>query len=195
MFLKERVMGRNQSDYLIKEAHAGGDDQNVMMLSKSGRLFTGTRMTNGVREEIEIMMPDQGEVELKQKTFGQWTRDRDLAKGGDLLYLNSSCWSMTNVASEIFASRASTLIDVGSTTTNHTLSTTKKNNVMQAIVHGVRNEKTFEQIRSDAKRNSGFANGREDAYMFPDEAQYADFIGSSLPLEIEYKVTKTSVKK
>ncbi|MBL7688751.1 MAG: hypothetical protein JNJ49_12015 [Bdellovibrionaceae bacterium] len=193
-YLESKVSGSEPMHYFVKEAHSDGDEKNLFRTSKTGRVLKGVRKDPRGVETIEIVFPDDSkETELiSNQDFGRWMKGRDKAKMPELIYLNSSCWSKTKAIYEISAAATPKLINIPTSTSMVVFNNTDKN-AMYAAVHGVRNGKTYEEIRTAMKADAGNASGKKNVFIFPDEESYRTNVTDVLriPVDVKTKITKT----
>ncbi len=171
--LAERVKGKEQAQYFIKEAHADEDEQNLFELYKRAKVLRGTRKKDGRTEEIEIAYSlGEGEtVKLPDKTFGDWLQRREQGGGGQFVFLNSSCWSVSKAIQEISSAYSPILLDIPATTTMDTF-VEKKSNVMRVIVEGIRHQRTYGQMRQSMNDDPEYKSKSSNVFIFPDEDAY-----------------------
>jgi hypothetical protein len=195
--LKERMSGKDQAHYFVKEAHSDGDEKNLFKVSKKGKVLRGTKKgKNGVTEIVEIVYPgEDAETELISNTeFGSWMKEREKINGSELVYINSSCWSATKAIFEISAAQTPKLINIPTTTTMSTF-TNQDSSVMFAVIDGLYEEKTYAEMRNEMEKNSSsYKSKLSDVFIFPDQEEYSVKIRNliSTPVHIESAIFQES---
>lgn len=191
-YMKEKVQGKGQMDYFIKEAHSGGDEKTMFDIAKTGKIMVGAKQVGDRKEIVELIFPAKvgGEnVSLHNEDFGAWAREREKNGGSELLYLNTSCWSATKAVYEIPAAATKKLVNIP-TTSMVTTFVNHGGNIMRNLVEGVRTEKSYEGIRELLANNPEFKAGTGNKVIFPDENDYRTRIVDQLktPISLNSKV-------
>ncbi|MGE3610943.1 MAG: hypothetical protein AB7I27_15235 [Bacteriovoracaceae bacterium] len=204
-FLKEKVSGPNVADYFIKEAHSDGDDINLFSSYKRSTLLTCSKQNaDGTKEEVDLLIPilASGEEKITNENFGKWMGERVKQGQGQLLYINSSCYSKSKAIHEIPAVAennplaASKLVNIASNSyvyfyrdpAQRGLSLADQNNSKGFILDGIRNKKTYAEIRESMKKDPRYSQTNENQFMFPDEERYQETIGKTLTTPISVHV-------
>lgn len=192
-YMKEKVSGKGQMDYFVKEAHSGGDEKTMFGIAKKGKVLIGTKQVGDKKEVIELIYPDKSNVEsvsLNNAEFGSWAKEREKNGGSELMYLNTSCWSATKAVYEIPAAATKKLINIP-TTTAVTVMSNRNTNIMRNLLEGIRTEKDYEGIRQQLKKNPDYATGKSNMIIFPDEKEYRTRIVDQLqtPISLDSKVS------
>lgn len=193
-YLKQRLTGEHPIHYMVKEAHSDGDEKNLFRISSKGKVLTGTRIKNGKKETIEIAYPSDDSKETKMISnddFGKWMREREKTSNQPLIYLNSSCWSETKAVNEISAASSPLLVNIP-TTTSMTVFNNNKDNVMRIVIDGLRNQKTYEDMRKEMVKDSGYASKKGNVFIFPDEDTYKERISNLVlePVNVDIRISK-----
>ncbi len=183
--LKERISGENPAHYFVKEAHSDGDEKNLFRINKKGKVLRGTKIKNGIKETIEIVYPgsDNTSELLSNEEFGKWMQAREAGNKPELVYLNSSCWSVSKAVFEITSAKTTKLINIPTTTSMQTF-TNSETNVMFAAIDGLRKEKSYAEIREAMKKNPKYKNGTDNIMIFPDEDLYKTTIKDKIKIPI-----------
>lgn len=193
-YLERKVSGAEPMHYFVKEAHSDGDEKNLFRMTSSGKVLTGVKMVNGRKEVVDIVFPsaDTSSTLISNQDFGRWIKAREKAKQPELVYLNSSCWSKTKAVYEISAAASPKLINIPTTTSMVVFANNEKN-VMRAVVDGIRNGRTYEEIRSSMQSDPGYQSGQKNVFIFPDEEKYKTNITDVLrvPVDVETKISKS----
>ena len=189
-FLAEK-MKSGEIGYFIKEAHAGGDSENIVTLSRKGFYTVGTR--HG-RETVYLVHSDQGDqnyFHLSRREFAGWIHDQKTP----FVYLNTSCWSAQLSASDIALVANPLFTEISSTemvrfffndSTSIAYASPEK-----IILDGIRKKKSYAEIRSVLSQVNTYRSHGEDTFIFPDEDQYESSIRRNLkqrvPVDIQVK--------
>jgi hypothetical protein len=186
--LKAFVLGKIMSgeiQYLVKEAHAAGDEQNLVWLSRRGEVLTGTRNMNGKSEKVFLMRPDptSGEDYISNRAFGDAVHGRKVP----LVYFNTSCWSSQKAPGEISAADSPLFTEIPVTQEARMLYDSP-DSAIRILLDDLRSGRTYAEMRGDLRAVPGYASGSEDTYIFPDEPRYRktlDHLGSAFARDVE----------
>jgi hypothetical protein len=190
--MEKLISTQDGVDYFIKEAHSDGDQFNLMAAPDFFVQVTGRKKTKEMEEEITIIKPDQEKakknVKIPNRSFGEWIQRREKSGGGELFYINSSCWSFNKALYEIPAAGSSLLLNIP-TLSEATSFYNGEKDAMRILVDSFRKEKTFAEMREALERNKDYSNRRRELYIFPDEEEYKNKISRlvSTPIVISTK--------
>lgn len=192
-------------DYMMKESHTGGEDQNLIRVDKESLLIKATKKKSdngGVKsreEVVYLVFPKLTKAEafplsdmITNVEFGHWIRIRDFATHSQFVYINSSCESYQKAINEIIASRSSLLLDIP-TIDNLFSFTNKPDNASRILWTGLRNENSFAQLKmelNNIKKSGQVAN----PFIFPLDPVYHERITSNLEnaLDVQIEVKNQS---
>ncbi len=186
-YLESKTSGQGQMDVFIKEAHSDGDEKNLFRVSKRAKIVVGKKKTPKGEEWVEIIYPALGsQVHISNRDFGEWMRKRVSSDGGELLYLNSSCWSQTKAVYEVGAAATEKLLNVPTSTSMQVFQDHPKN-IMRLALDGVRGGKNFAELRKTFMEDEGYSSGKKNRFIFPDEKGYTEKITdvAAKPLNIK----------
>ena len=177
-------------DYVLKDAHSGGNTSNLISFSKSQKLLKGTKeLPNGKKEEIYILAPgseaDGPQQTLSYDSMGEWMKKREQSKQGPMVYLNSSCWSMDQAKYEIPAVHSSLFVNIPATSKTTTFINSKEGTKYH-IIEGLREGKTYEQMRKGMATTKRYQTGTNQ-YKFPDQQEYQDAFSKLTEIQVEIK--------
>ncbi len=198
-FLKNQI-SLGSTDYFIKEAHSDGDEKNLFRIDNTAKLIEGTRkLPDGRVEKIRLVFPVQGEANstlIPNQEFGEWVRQREKDKKGQLIYLNTSCHSSTKSIYEIENARSKTLVNIPTTTGARVFRAIDKD-PLTVLLSGIRGGETYQQMRDQMKQDKRYAEGKGDVYIMPDEDQYKKVVTDLLknPIEIDSKIRDSKGKE
>lgn len=185
-FLQDSISGTEPMHYFVKEAHSDGDEKNLFRISQQGKVLRGVRVVGDKKEIIDLVYPVGGSKStlLSNQDFGKWVKAREKSGKPELVYLNSSCWSNTKAIYEISAAASPTLINIP-TTTSMTVFKNNEKNVMHAAIDGIRNQKSYESIRTEMGKNRDYASQSANVFIFPDEEKYKTQITDVLKIPVD----------
>jgi hypothetical protein len=186
-FMKKAV-SEGELDYVVKEAHALGDDSVLVKLTLDGAILTGTKaLADGKQEVIYLFLPEKTKQDsfqserLEYKEFAEWINNR--AKKQDpssLIYLDTSCHGISCIQKFTTLAQNPLLIGVGANRLVETF-VNEANDPVGLLMDGIRNGKSFQEIRSNqAIQDAG--------YLFPDQAEWRSVFEQAVPLIIETRV-------
>jgi hypothetical protein len=193
-FLKKKISS-GEGDYLIKEAHADGDEKNVFRVYKQAEILEGHKpLPNGKEEVVYLVFPsssgDQQTALVSNHDFGDWVRERDKNQQGQFVYFNTSCWGATQASNQLAATRSKKLLTIASTTTVETF-TNEKNAAEQILLTSFREGKNYEQMRNALEADDGYHRKSDNQFIFPDEKAYDREVTSRLSDTLDSKVSIT----
>lgn len=194
-WLREKIES-GELDYLVKEAHSGGNDE-VVWLAKRSYVVRGVKnRPDGHREEIYIVIPEGidsfmagREVPVRDSEFGEWLRARERNKGLDLVYINASCWSSQRAKQEIIAARSSLLTEIPTRASTWTF-TNKPNNHEKTLIDLLRKGKKYSEMREALESIKDSPN----PFIFPDDDLYELTIWQSLHSALDFNVEVKVIK-
>lgn len=187
-YLKEGITGKKDKlDYFLKEAHSDGDYRNLFSINKKMFLVKAKLQHEEYLEEIDLLYHDDSyDAEfISNQLFGEWLKEReDKYKGGQFIYLNTSCSSYTKAAAEIGTAASKLLTVVASSSSVYTFSTSPDNSTFH-LFEGIRKMLPFADI-------SKSISGLKGSYIFPKDAQYKTMVldGINAGYTIQSKVYK-----
>jgi hypothetical protein len=189
-FFKNKVKS-GELDYLIKEAHSDGDERNLFRAAQKVNILEGTRKrSDGVLEKIYLVNPNTQEYGsdklISNQDFGDWVRSR--SKDQPLVYFNASCNSSRKVIAEITAAHSTNLVPIASNSSVYTFEN-KATNTEKIMLDAFRNEKSYQEMRTDMEKSEKYKSKSGDVFLFPDEEDYEKNIRKNLKLNLDIKVT------
>jgi hypothetical protein len=171
-YLGEEVSS-GRLDYLFKEAHSEGDDNDLLTIINNGKIVTGKkRLKDGNEEVVHLFYPDYGTGPqktgegLKYEEFNSWMRERDKAKGKQLFYVDATCYGLGVACKLASAAQNEKLVVAGSTGTVDTFTNDPHSGLVH-ILDGIRNRKSFAQITQKFEEHS-----TADVYHFPADQEW-----------------------
>lgn len=173
-------------DYMVKEAHSDGDYRNLFSINKKMFMVRATLQRDGYKEIIDLMYHDGSYAPqfISNQMLSDWMKARDAKKGGQFIYLNTSCSSSSKAAAELGAAESSNLVIIASASSVYTFSTDQTNSSYY-LFDGIRKMLDFTTIAELIKNNRG-------VYIFPHQEQYKTSIVNNINkgFDISSKVFK-----
>jgi hypothetical protein len=193
-----KVISDGELDYMIKESHSVGG-RNFLGTKSAVKIYKGTRRvsSNGRQEVVYIVrsVDSSGEIDLTVADFGEWMKQRAESKNSpQLLYVNSTCYSIEDQCELVNAVQNPLLVAVGSDDQLTTFTNEPAGSLYQ-LIDGVRKGETFGSIRrktekavNDANKLAEKLNDYEmevdlddESLLFPDDPSWADAIAGGVP--------------
>lgn len=194
------LISTGEVDYIFKEAHSYGNDAFVT-LNEQGSLFVGKKRSKAGKEEVVYIYKPNARTATTEISFrdaGEWMKQRDEAKGSpQLFFCDTSCSSLDGGASHIAQVGTPKFIFVGGDSSLSTF-TNEPESPLYNILTGIREEKTFGQIRNSLRQAKG-ENPEErenydwsgEDYLFPDQEAWREAVSSGLNNEYQRPTTTT----
>jgi hypothetical protein len=161
-------------DYMVREGHADGDDDHLMALYKSGFVIEGEKKGQGGAESVAIVFNTVRKTKEDRVGYDEFARllNRLVATTKrPLVYVNTSCWGIEKAWFSLGNFYASQLIEVAARSPVDLFSVSQLD-VTRLLLDAVRSGADFEGLRLTLKSLDGYASGRSDIYVLPDEAEY-----------------------
>ena len=181
-------------DYFLKESHSDGDERNVFRFNSESHVLRGSRSdSRGEREVIYLAFPPPFYMMGKPRTellssheLGRAIAERERAGCGEIAYFNTSCWAHVKARSEIEAVGSDLFLNIPSQSMSDTF-LNEGGDAIRALIHSYRQGLDFEGFRGALRQNKGYASGKINDYIFPDERRYIDkiFRHIAVPMDIQ----------
>ena len=181
-------------DYFLKESHSDGDERNVFRFNSDNHILRGSRHdSRGEREVIYLAFPPPFYMRGKPRTellsnheLGQAIAERERAGCGEITYFNTSCWAHVKARSEIEAVGSDLFLNIPSQSMSDTF-LNEKGDAIRELIHSYRQGLDFEGFRRRLRQNKGYASGKINDYIFPDESRYIGkiFQHIAVPMDIQ----------
>ena len=198
-FMNEKISG-GEVDYFIKEAHSDGDERNLMRINNSAIIRKATRnMGDGNQEVIYLVYPTgvpknytspKLTTLISNDDLTQWMQNRAKNGGEDLVYFNTSCWSISKAIGEIENAYTKKLIDISSTTPVNMFENLPSN-AEYNILNDFRLGKSVTEMEKDALANPGNAHGTGNTFSFYNSARFRDKVLNNARPALKIKVELT----
>ncbi len=181
-------------DYFLKESHSDGDERNVFRFNSESHVLRGSRRdSRGEREVIYLAFPPPFYMMRKPRTellssheLGRAIAERERAGCGEITYFNTSCWAHVKARSEIEAVGSDLFLNIPSQSMSDTF-LNESGSAIRALLDSYRQGLDFEGFRGALRQNKGYASGKINDYIFPDERRYIDkiFRHIAVPMDIQ----------
>lgn len=188
-----KMISEGSLDYLIKEAHSGGNNE-VVFIGKINSILKGFRkLNNGKEEVIYIVFPaadsfsKSDQVPITNQEFGAWLRMREASPvKGQLLYVNASCWSSSKARDEIISARSPLLVEIATAYSSLTFQNSSRNH-LQVLLSSIRRGLPYLDIQKNLEEVKTF-DGTKNPYILPSQRLYDEKIWQGLNSALDYSV-------
>lgn len=188
-FLEEEIKS-GRLDFAVKEAHAQGGDGDIVKLTNSGKIVTGTKKTAGKEEVVHLFYPDEEKIlsgslrPLQYDSVAQWMKAREQAGGKQLLFLDASCSGIGVGCRLASAAQTKNLIVIGSSNSLDTF-TNSRGSSMYHLLEGFREKKSFLEMREAMMEGERAGDG---VYLLPGSAEWRKEVYGEAPRSADVKV-------
>ncbi len=171
--LLQSQIGSGNLDYIVKEAHAGGNTNDFFVGSDKVKVMTGHKqLADGTTEEIQILMPtDKISMRLQNDDIKEYFATRTKNGGGELLYINGACGSAYNAPKEIAEVASPLFVNIPSLSTATTFINDPKSARYQ-IYEGLLARENYSQIRERIKNTPRHKDKKQNDFIFPDDGRF-----------------------
>ncbi len=188
-----KMISEGSLDYLIKEAHSGGNNE-VVFIGKVNSVLKGFRkLKNGKEEVIYIVFPDADsfsssvQTPITNQEFGTWIRMRESSSAkNQLMYINASCWSSAKARDEIISVRSPLLVEIATVYSSLTFQNSSRNH-LQVLLSSIRRGLPYLEIQKNLEEVKTF-DGTKNPYILPSQNQYDEKIWQGLSSALDYSV-------
>lgn len=187
-WIKEKI-GSGEIDYILKEAHTGGNNYDLIGLSLKHKIMIGKKQRSDGSEEVIYLLFPQEDVESMRISFSDMNElmeKREKNGNGQLLYLNSSCWSMDDAPETVGRIKNKGFINIASPSKTTTFFN-GENSTKYRIIEGIRNQKNYAEIHAQMAETSRHKHGYND-FIFPGEKRYSENISDGSDYIEDYDI-------
>jgi hypothetical protein len=170
----EGALARGDLDYLIRDGHSDGDDDNVMNLYRKGLLLRGRKVVDGKTATIDILYKLRRKPKPAIVSYSEfaWDLDRRARRMKQpLVFLDGSCWGIEKAWFGLAHAPATQLMEITASSPVNFFADTNRN-AMRLILDGVYSGDSFAAIRERLERLPRYVTGREDQFIFPTDPLY-----------------------
>lgn len=170
----EAEIGAGDLDYLLRDGHSDGDDENVMALYPTGFVIEGRRPGKGSDDTIRIVFNLQKNPPTRRIPYDDFYRlveARYAAMHEPLVFFDGSCWGVEKAWFPLAVEPSSRLIEIAANSAVNFFENVDRNamrRVLDAILHG----DSFARVRAGLKELRGYRSSREDRFVFPNDRLY-----------------------
>ena len=171
-FLKQRFA--QNVDYLVREGHADGDDDHLIALYEKGFVIEGEKKGQGGSETVAIVFNTMKKAKEERVGYDEFARlltHLVAMTKRPLVYVNTSCWGIEKAWFSLGNFYSSQLIEVAARSPVNLFSASQSD-VTRRLLDAIRTGADFEGLRSNLKSLDGYASGKSDIYVLPDEDEY-----------------------
>ena len=170
----EREVGTGNLDYLVRDGHSDGDDENVIVLYPDGFVIEGKRQGPDGEESIKLVYNLKKEPKterVRYDRFNELLRKRATTMPQPLVFVDGSCWGIEKAWFGLSQSPSSLMIEISSNAPVNFFENVRRNS-MRRLFDGILLGHSFDEARKALAELPGYASKREDWFIFPDDALY-----------------------
>ena len=159
-------------DYLIRDGHADGEDNNLFVLRKIGSIAAAERTSASGRERLTIfysMAPKSKKTPLQRVSHEEFARTRAATREGaaaPLVHLDTSCWGFEKLKTAHGFVDPAKVMQIGAVNLSNFF-LDRPSNATRIIIDAIRAGRAFEEVRRAMAGNYEYRNAYADGYVFP----------------------------
>jgi hypothetical protein len=159
------------TDYILRDGHADGDDDNLIALYEDGFILSGEKPDGDSLSLVFNLSKDAKARRLSYEEFAALLGRLDIAGKRPLVYLDTSCWGLEKAWVSLSIFKASQLMQISSRTPVNFLrgDAEEANNL---LLDAIRSGGDFASLRGKLQALPDYSSGKSDNFVFPDEAEY-----------------------
>jgi hypothetical protein len=173
-YIRQRFLASPRIDYLVREGHSDGDDDNVMTVYRNGFVIDGKKTQNDVAESISILFGESvnsKERRIPEYQFAALVNEWHKQSRKPFVYLNTSCWGLEKSWVNFGYLSPARFMEIASRAPVNYFSASHADAV-HIILDGIRRSDSFDTVRSKLASIETYSSGYEDRFIFPDEDAY-----------------------
>ncbi|MCI4678599.1 hypothetical protein K9U39_05050 [Rhodoblastus acidophilus] len=170
----ENEIAKGKLDFLVRDGHSDGDDDDAMVLYRTGFDLEGRKVEKGRTMRIDILFNLKKKPHLWRlpySNFAMLLERRSREAKNPLVYLDGSCWGVEKAKLAIAHVPASQLMEIAASSPVNFFRNTGRN-AMRAVLDGVMQGASFAGLSARLYKLAGYASGREDRFVLPDDPLY-----------------------
>ena len=170
----EREVGEGDLDYLVRDGHSDGDDENVIVLYPDGYMIEGKRQGPDGEETIKLVYNLKKEPKtqrIRYDKFNELLRKRAAKMKDPLVFVDGSCWGIEKAWFGLSQAPSSLLIEISANASVNFFENVDRNS-MRRLFDAIRLGHSFEDTRKALAELPGYSSKREDWFVFPDDDLY-----------------------
>ncbi len=170
----ENALTQDNLDYLIRDGHSDGDDDNVVNLFQEGLVLSGGKVEGGKVETIDIMYQLKKKPKntiLSYANFAQALGRRSQKMKNPLVFVDASCWSVEKAWLGLAHAPASQFMEITASSPVNFFADSDRG-ATRIVLDGILRGESFAALRARLDALPRYADGREDRFIFPDDPRY-----------------------
>lgn len=180
-------------DYVIRDGHADGEDNSLLVLRRKGAYLTAERANATGRERLTIfysMASKSKKAPLQRLSHVEFAATRAATRADaarPLAYLDTSCWGYEKMKTAYGFIDTSKVMLIGAVNLSNFF-LDRPANATRILIDAIRAGRPFEEVRRALAANYEYRDAYADNYVFPGDRLYIDFPPK---LRIERTMTRT----
>lgn len=162
------------ADYLIKDGHSDGDDENAFVAYATGYVLTGRRPEKDVEETIDIYFTTSKKTPERRIAYRDFVAalEHRFAKTKTMLvYIDASCWGIEKTWVSAGFVAPSRLLQIAADTSVNFMQASRLN-TSKILLDGLLAGESFSTVRRKMMSSTSYASGVEDRFIFPDQRSH-----------------------
>ena len=199
-----------KADWLMYQGHAMGDDRNVFQIDRHSYIIRAVRVIGDkekisggkaaapAHEEIFLVLPRSRKEKDKEASaiVSDFFSVNDLSKamavrnrngGGQLIYFNTTCWSVKKAVYELGAVASSSFVNVATFSPSEIFQS-ERDGALRALIQSLREGRNFSGFRSALSANEEYRNNLRNRYIFPDEEVYREELVERIQIPMDIHI-------
>ncbi|MGP0105081.1 hypothetical protein, partial [Rhodoblastus sp.] len=161
-------------DYLIRDGHSDGDDDNVVNLYRDGFVLSGSKGEAGKAETIDILYRQSRKPKaaaLSYADFAQGLDRRAKTMKNPLVLVDASCWGVEKAWFGLAHAPGAQLMEITAGSPVNFFADSD-HGATRIVLDGVLRGARFDALRARLRALPRYADGREDRFIFPNNPRY-----------------------
>jgi hypothetical protein len=170
----ENAVTQGNLDYLIRDGHSDGDDDNVVNLFKEGFVLSGSKVDGGKVETIDILYRLKKKPKnaiLSYADFAQALDRRSQKMKNPLVLVDASCWGVEKAWFGLAHAPATQIMEITASSPVNFFANSRRS-ATRMVLDGILRGESFATLRARLNELPRYADGREDRFVFPDDPLY-----------------------
>lgn len=189
--VRDLIRRAARPDYIIRDGHADGDDENLLVLRRTGLSIVGERPAKVGTEQVSIVFNGRAPKAFMRRV--SYTELADWLSAGrgrptrPVIYFNTSCWGTEKAAVSRGFIAPAQMLEIATPDPSNSFSA-DRGNVSRLVIDAIRNGSAFRDLRAELARLPEYSHGYADNYVLPDESAFRAERGV---LRIKRRLTRT----
>lgn len=188
--VRDLIRAASRPDYIVRDGHADGDDENLLVLRRRGFSIVGERPARDGGERVSIVFNgDAPKAFMRRVSYAElaaWLSAGQGRPARPIIYFNTSCWGTEKAAVSRGFIAPALMLEVATPDPSNSFSA-DRGNVSRLIVDAIRRGAAFRDLRADLARLPEYSHGYADNYVLPDEPAFRAARGV---MRIERRITR-----